>query len=106
VSINEALLRQGIIASEGRSYVVTRRGIAWFERFGVDVGELKNARRKFATQCLDWSERRPHIGGALGAALADRVLANGWCVRRRATRGLAVSDAGWKALHRHFEIVR
>jgi len=106
VSVNDALLARKIIAPEGRGYVVTRRGDAWFERFGVDIGMLRSARRKFATQCLDWSERRPHIGGALGAALADRVLANGWCSRRRGSRGLHVSDAGWNALHHQFGIVR
>jgi DNA-binding transcriptional ArsR family regulator len=106
VSITDVLVRRGVIAVDERSYVVTRRGTAWLERFGIDVAQLRSARRKFATHCLDWSERRPHIGGALGAALADRVLDNGWCARRRANRGLNVSDAGWKALHDHFGIVR
>ena len=105
VSITDMLVRRGVVAADERSYVVTRRGHAWLARFGVDVAQLRSARRKFATQCLDWSERRPHIGGALGAALADRVLGNGWCARRRANRGLNVSDAGWKALRDHFGIV-
>ncbi len=52
------------------------------------------ARRRFAYGCMDWSERRPHLAGALGAALAERCLALGWLARQKHSRALTLTDAG------------
>ena len=106
VSITDELLRCGAIAEQNREYAMTRRGQSWFAKFGVDVATLSQSRRKFATQCLDWSERRSHIGGALGAALADRMLASGWFTRRRANRSLIVTEDGWNGLRQRFGLAR
>ena len=56
-------------------------------------------RRAFARQCLDWTERRPHLAGALGAALCSRFLALGWIARRRGTRALRITYHGARELH-------
>jgi hypothetical protein len=106
VSITDELLRCRIIAKQDHGFAVTRGGRAWLSKFDIDVEPLADTRRKFATQCLDWSERRPHVGGALGAALADRMLAAGWFARRRGNRSLIVTEEGWKALNRRFGIER
>ena len=106
VAIVDDLIRRRALARRDRGYVVTKRGRSWLLEFGIDVDSVATSKRKFATQCLDWSERRPHVGGALGAALADRMLAAGWFARRRSNRSLIVTEEGWKALHRRFGIER
>jgi DNA-binding transcriptional ArsR family regulator len=68
-----------------------------FARLGVDVDTPLPRRRKPATTCLDWTERRPHLGGALGAAVLDSALSSGW-VRRAGGRVLALTPAGRQAL--------
>lgn len=55
--------------------------------------------------CLDWSERRPHLGGAVGAALCSHCLAQGWIRRIEGSRAVAVTRRGEEALRRHFGIV-
>ena len=60
--------------------------------------------RHFARQCLDWSERRPHIGGALGAALLRRCEALGWTRRAAGTRTVTVTPAGRLGLRREFGV--
>lgn len=106
VAIADELLRRGTLARRDRAYVVTKRGHSWLFDFGIDVDSVAASKRKFATQCLDWSERRPHVGGALGASLADRMLDAGWFTRRRTNRSLIVTESGWKALNARFGIVR
>jgi DNA-binding transcriptional ArsR family regulator len=66
---------------------------AGFAALGVDVTAPLPRRRRPATTCLDWTERRPHLGGALGAAVLDSALAAGW-VTRAGGRVLAVTPAG------------
>lgn len=104
VSVTEELVRCGVIARRESGYEVTQRGRSWLAKFGVDVTSLSNTRRKVATTCLDWSERRPHVGGALGAALADRMLGAGWFNRRRTNRSLIVTEHGWESLKSRFKI--
>jgi hypothetical protein len=59
-------------------------------------------RRHFARQCLDWSERRPHIAGALGAAIADLFFSRGWTRRRSDGRAVDLTPAGERALSKVF----
>jgi hypothetical protein len=60
----------------------------------VDVAGARARKRIFTRACLDWSERRPHLAGALGAALADAALDEGWVCRRPNDRGLRVTPKG------------
>ena len=106
VAIADELLRRGALARRNRTYVVTKRGRSWFSEFDIDVEAAETSKRKFATQCLDWSERRPHVGGALGASLADRMVAAGWFRRRRTNRSLIVTELGWRELQQRFGIER
>ncbi|ACB74593.1 ArsR/SmtB family transcription factor [Opitutus terrae] len=100
--VTRALLERKLLAADRDNFVVTRRGARWFETFGLDLDALRNSRRRFAYACLDWSERREHLGGALGAALAQRMLDSGWLQRRAGTRVLAITAAGCEALLTHF----
>lgn len=78
--------------------------IAWFGDLGVDCNAVRAGRRSFARACLDWSERRPHLAGALGAALATRLFELGWIERIAGTRALAVTPAGRRALRRLLDL--
>ncbi len=69
-----------------------------FGRLGVDIEAARRAKRQFATACLDWTENRPHLGGALGAALLARLQALGWVERVRGTRVVRVSTRGRRGL--------
>jgi hypothetical protein len=71
-----------------------------FGRLGVDIDVARQERRRFATACLDWTERRPHLGGALGAALWGELTARGWIVRRPGTRAVTLTSAGARGLKR------
>ncbi|HKX19025.1 MAG TPA: metalloregulator ArsR/SmtB family transcription factor [bacterium] len=65
-----------------------------FGELGIDMDEAHRERRRFATACGDWSERRAHLGGALGAALWIRTLERGWVVRKPGGRIIVITDKG------------
>jgi DNA-binding transcriptional ArsR family regulator len=71
-----------------------------FTTLGVDLDVVTRERRRVATACLDWTERRPHLGGALGAGLWAELLARGWIVRRPGTRAVVITSAGTRGLRR------
>ena len=104
IGITEALVRQGILRKEADAFAVTKRGGAWFSDLGIDLDTARALRRKFAASCLDWTERRDHLGGALGAALAERLVDLGWIARKRHSRAVAVTDAGRRRLAEEFRL--
>ena len=65
---------------------------------------MRGHRRRFAFGCLDWSERRPHVGGALGAALLNLALRKKWVTRELDSRGLAVTGLGRRELRARFGV--
>ncbi|NEA43097.1 transcriptional regulator, partial [Streptomyces sp. SID11385] len=73
---------------------LTPAGAEGFTGLGVDVEAASAARRTTVLTCADWTERRPHLAGALGAAVGARFLAAGWVERHRTDRGLTVTPAG------------
>ena len=77
------------------AYDVTPAGMAALAEWSVDVAAARARRRSFARPCLDWTERRPHLAGGLGAAVTDALVDRGWFVHRAAdSRALRVTDAG------------
>lgn len=104
IDITEALVKQGVLRKETDSFALTRRGAAWFSDLGIDVEAARALRRKFAATCLDWSERRDHLGGALGAALAERLVDLGWIARKRNSRAVTVTEAGRRKLAQQFRL--
>ncbi len=105
MGITDALLRAGHLSLRRRAFALTPSGEAWFQDFGIDLASVRKQRRHFAHRCLDWSERRDHLAGALGAALASRVLALGWVERQPGSRGLIVTLGGQRGLKRHFAVL-
>src|SRR5580704_1095955 len=91
----------GLLISSGeRDYQLTRRGEMFFSKWAIDLAALRQSRRHFARRCLDWTERRDHLAGSLGAAICDRFLAAGWIKRDRRTRAVHVSLEGRRELSR------
>jgi len=82
-------------------YRVTERGASELAAFGVQLDELP-ARRRLVRYCIDWSEQRHHLAGALGAAIADRAFELGWVRRARATRAVHLTDQGMHGLRETF----
>jgi DNA-binding transcriptional ArsR family regulator len=101
VALFDALQRQRFLTPE---LEVTTQGTARFADLGIDVDGLTRGRRPLTRPCLDWTERRHHLAGALGAALAARFLETGWIERRPTSRAVRVTDAGRRALAREFAI--
>jgi DNA-binding transcriptional ArsR family regulator len=71
-----------------------------FRRLGVDPTSLAGGRRRPAFACLDWTERRAHLGGALGGAVANSLLDRGWVTRRRGTRAVTLTPRGSRGVRR------
>jgi DNA-binding transcriptional ArsR family regulator len=98
--LTKALVDRGVVRPRGQAFVLTPAGESWFTAFGVDVDAARGTRRKLAYRCLDWSERTDHLAGALGAALADRLLALDWIRRERRSRVVSVTPTGARELRR------
>lgn len=83
-------------------YEVTAAGRESFAALGIDVDAARALRRRFAYGCVDWSERRPHIGGALGRALLNAALARKWFVQDLDSRALRITPAGRRQIQARF----
>jgi DNA-binding transcriptional ArsR family regulator len=104
VAITESLLRQKLIVYRDKELDVTSKGVQWFAGLGIDCGEVRQQRRAFAKPCLDWTERRHHLAGSLGAALLGKMLEAHWLRRTAQSRAVIVTARGRQALEAHFTI--
>jgi len=102
VLVFESLETRGFLRSAQGGLDLTDPGRRAFRALGIDIESLENARRPLCRACLDWSARRPHLAGALGAALLERIFALGWARRARRSRILHFSTLGEDALRRRF----
>ncbi|MFC4297579.1 winged helix-turn-helix domain-containing protein [Castellaniella hirudinis] len=107
VALHDKLFEMGWLqrrrGDEG-DYDLTADGERGFAALGVDVDGMRKRRRRLACGCLDWSERRPHLGGAAGAALLEAVLRQRWASKDLDSRGLRFTPRGREALARHFGV--
>ncbi len=103
VGIADALLARGYIELDADGGTVTDAGQDFLHGFGVAARLGKRPRRLFCRPCLDWSERRPHLAGALGIAIACRCFELEW-VRRTSTRAVTITAAGQRGLRETFGI--
>lgn len=106
VSLHDWFLRSGWIetAGKGNAYEVTPVGAEAFGALGVDVSHAREQRRRLAFGCLDWSERRPHLGGALGAGLLALLLRRKWVERELDSRVLSLTGLGRRELATRFRL--
>ena len=102
VAIADALVMGGHVELTHDAGLVTDAGIALFGRIGIDVASLGVGRGKttrvLCRPCLDWSERRPHLAGTIGAALCARSFAEGWICRIEGTRAVNITPKGQRIL--------
>jgi DNA-binding transcriptional ArsR family regulator len=103
VALLDALLARRLLAAPQAHtgparFEVTAGGLATLDSFGIDIGALERARRRFAGACLDWTERKPHLNGALGAAITERLLSLRWIERGSRRRAVKVTPAGAEGL--------
>lgn len=107
VALADALVAAGHAEIEPEAASLTASGVDLLASLGIDLPSPAAGRRArmLCRPCLDWSERRPHLGGAVGAALCSHCLAQGWIRRIEGSRAVAVTRRGEEALRRHFGIV-
>ena len=86
--------------ADAKQLDVTAKGERSLAQLGVDVDGARGRRRQFACRCLDWSERQDHLGGALGAAVAEQFKAARWIERQKHSRVVRVTPLGLEALRR------
>jgi len=104
VGIADCLVARDHVILGTEAGEVTEAGAAFLERVGVDLSGARAKRRVFCRPCVDWTERRPHIGGAVGAALATRCFELKWIERMRDSRAVIITPAGRRALAEIFEL--
>jgi DNA-binding transcriptional ArsR family regulator len=107
VTVADALVARGLLGRASRDFRPTARGRTWLAgNAGIDVDDLARQRRPIARACLDWSERRPHMAGALGKAVAEWFFRERWIVRARESRAVRVTDSGARALREILGLAR
>ncbi len=104
VLLTEQLLKHKIILQSGSQFELTKNGDGWFESLGVEIASVQKSRRALARACLDWSERRYHLAGALGAAFLDRLLASGWIRRMQNSRAIILTPKGRHQIYELFKL--
>jgi DNA-binding transcriptional ArsR family regulator len=95
VDLTRHMESSGAIRASGEwEYELGRNGEKFFGGLGVNVDAVRRGRRAFARRCLDWTERKPHLAGALGTALFARLVDLGWVARKRDSRVVHVTHLG------------
>jgi DNA-binding transcriptional ArsR family regulator len=98
VAVTDAMTRKGLLDQRG-SCALTGAGSDWLEQaLGIDTAALGRGRRPLTRVCVDWTERRPHLAGAAGAAMCLRFRERGWIKRIGESRALLVTPSGQEAL--------
>jgi hypothetical protein len=101
VSLAESLQQRRYLVAcvdSDPEFNVTASGAEFFKRWRIDVNDLRSKKRSFARRCLDWTERRDHLAGALGAAICQRFLELRWIARDRNSRVVRVTASGRRQL--------
>ena len=93
----EALLHHGILEMSHEELRLGKSGAEWFKRLGVDTDAAARQRRIFCRPCMDWSERRHHLAGSLGAALLSRLHGLKWATRDKNSRVIRFTPRGQRA---------
>jgi DNA-binding transcriptional ArsR family regulator len=105
VSLHDRLTALGWLSARSgadNAYDLTPDGTKAFEALGIDIEATRALRRRFAYACVDWSERRPHVGGAIGAALLNVALKRKWVIQDLDSRALAITRVGRREMLTRF----
>lgn len=104
VALADALVARGALVLGLEAGEITEAGRELLLKFAVPLEAPARTRRLYCRPCIDWSERRPHLAGVLGASLLDRMLELNWLTRADQKRGLIVTDTGRKGLKQTFGV--
>jgi DNA-binding transcriptional ArsR family regulator len=107
VALTDAMIGRGYLELQTDAGLVTEPGLKFLARLGIEVETLtarwrKSSGRVLCRPCLDWSERRPHLAGAVGAALCARAFEKGWVRRLEGSRAVAVTPRGQQVFREQF----
>lgn len=100
VRITEALEKKKFIRKMNKEYSISREGWKWLSELEIGEDKISKGRRPLARQCLDWSERKPHLAGQVGALLLTRMLEKNWLRKVQFSRELVVTSKGNASLYR------
>jgi hypothetical protein len=105
VDLTDAFIaRKYVVLDDDEAAEITTAGIRVFTKFGIELPTLRSARRHACRLCLDWTERRPHIAGAIGAAMTKRYFDLGWMERMKRSHAVIVSPLGRRGFRETFGI--
>ncbi|MGB5820977.1 MAG: helix-turn-helix transcriptional regulator [Saonia sp.] len=99
VALTEAMVEKDFLNLSQNLYVVTKKGWNWFSSLSIMEEGFSKSRRPLTRQCLDWSERRPHLAGHLGALFLEKMLENNWFKRVEFSRELIITSKGSKSIY-------
>jgi DNA-binding transcriptional ArsR family regulator len=102
VALVDSMEKQRLLIPVSHGWELSQRGEERLEELGFELSALKRRRRPLLRPCLDWTERRPHIAGALGAAIAERLIGQDWVARLPGSRALRITAHGERELLCHF----
>lgn len=101
-AVTEARLERGYLQLDREAGELTAAGMAFLAGLGIDLGSQPRRRRVLSRPCLDWSERRPHLAGQAGAALAELAFQRDWIRRRPQGRSVEITETGLAAFRTLF----
>jgi DNA-binding transcriptional ArsR family regulator len=104
VALTEHLVARGFLLPGPSEFAVGEHGKRAFAELGIDIDALQARPRPLTRACMDWSERRHHLAGSLGAALGAELIRRGWVETREASRAVSVTAPGRAALRERFGI--
>jgi DNA-binding transcriptional ArsR family regulator len=104
VDLTDSLITRAYIVAGDEAAEITRSGTRFLTKFGIDLPALTSRRRPLCRLCVDWTERRPHIAGALGAALARRCFDLGWTKKMKHSGAVIVTPSGQRGFLTTFGI--
>lgn len=104
VEIYDALVKRRYLELSSEGIAMTQPGRKFFSALGVDVAALERSRRPLCRACLDWSARRHHLAGGLGAAILDLALDRRWARREKGTRIVTFTPSGERSFSQAFRL--
>ena len=105
VDLTDAFVaRKYVVLDDDEAAEITTAGVRVFTEFGIELPTLRSARRHACRLCLDWTERRPHIAGAIGAAMTTRYFDLGWMERMKRSHAVIVTPLGRRGFRETFGI--
>ncbi|MGB6984974.1 MAG: winged helix-turn-helix domain-containing protein [Candidatus Aquilonibacter sp.] len=102
VAVTDRLIERKAIALTGNDFTLAARGREVFGELGIDLDDVQAERRRFARACMDWTERRPHLAGSLGASVLAAFMRKRWVTRSSSDRALRITPDGARELRRRF----